>query len=75
MRVENIQESDGNMTMEFDLIGVDAAFANTLRRIMISGMLEKIMILFKCYSAVWARCYTSSTMEMGVLRGQEICVP
>ena len=52
MRVENIQESDGNMTMEFELIGVDAAFANTLRRIMISGMLEKIMILFKCYSAV-----------------------
>ena len=42
MRVENIQESDGNMTMEFDLIGVDAAFANTLRRIMISGLLEKI---------------------------------
>jgi len=48
MRVENIQESDEKMTMEFDLIGVDAAFANTLRRIMISDLpsmaIEKVFI-------------------------------
>ena len=38
VRVENIKESDDKMTMEFDLIGVDASFANTLRRMMISGI-------------------------------------
>ena len=38
VRVENIKESNDKMTMEFDLIGVDASFANTLRRMMISGM-------------------------------------
>ena len=37
VRVENIKESNDKMTMEFDLIGVDASFANTLRRMMISG--------------------------------------
>ena len=47
IRVENIQKSD-EMTMEFDLIGVDAAFANTLRRILISDVpsmaIEKVFI-------------------------------
>ena len=38
VRVENIKESNDKMTMEFDLIGVDASFANTLRRMMISGI-------------------------------------
>jgi len=48
IRVEIIQQYDDNMTMEFDLIGVDAAFANTLRRIMISDIpsmaIEKVFI-------------------------------
>ena len=47
IRVENIKKSD-DMTMEFDLIGVDASFANTLRRIMISDVpsmaIEKVFI-------------------------------
>ena len=43
VRVENIKESDDKMTMEFDLIGVDASFANTLRRMMISGI-RKVVI-------------------------------
>jgi len=48
VRVENIKESDDKMTMEFDLIGVDASFANTLRRMMISDVpsmaIEKVYI-------------------------------
>lgn len=47
IRVTNIKKSD-SMTMEFDLIGVDASFANTLRRILISDVpsmaIEKVFI-------------------------------
>ena len=47
IRVENIKKPD-EMTMEFDLIGVDASFANTIRRILISDVpsmaIEKVFI-------------------------------
>jgi len=48
VRVENIKQSEDLMTMEFDMIGVDAAFANSIRRIMISDVpsmaIEKVFI-------------------------------
>ena len=47
IRVENIKKSD-SMTMEFDMIGVDASFANAIRRILISDVpsmaIEKVFI-------------------------------
>ena len=49
VRVQNIKKSPSDpMSMEFDLIGVDAAFANTIRRILISDVpsmaIEKVFI-------------------------------
>ena len=54
VRVENIKESDDKMTMEFDLIGVDASFANTLRRMMISGIYVLLLLFFFIkYNLFW----------------------
>ena len=61
VRVENIKESNDKMTMEFDLIGVDASFANTLRRMMISGIYVLLLLFFFIkYNLFWKMATSAS---------------
>ena len=74
IRVENMRRIDNNpMELEFDLIGVDPALANSFRRLMISEVpsmaIEKVFI-YNNTSIIQVILFENKVLFKGKARGQ-----